>query len=139
MCFTISLSFSSCKKEPAKLSYRNFKNEIYVSMYKNTKYIEQIQNGNKSYDDVFSECNNGVTNKPGIIIGAELNDKLGSPRAMFQFVNMKTGQVADKWEGDSNPDMTSIEFCYNLKSKGEYLINFIVKDEIVAQGTIKYE
>jgi len=91
------------------------------------------------YRDMFPECKDGITKKPGVILETVLGRKLGAPTVLLQVIEEKNGSVAYKRNLDANPDMEDLSLPHNFNRKGDYTINFIVKDEIVAQGHIKYE
>jgi hypothetical protein len=136
--FVLSLGLVACKKGPAVMTFSNVKGKPYINFYMHEKLQKQVNKGEKKYEDVFSLIRD-TTTVPGIIMSCHLPSKLGASRVVFQLIDNVSGSVDYKWEGDTNPDMMDLSLFYNLKSRGSYTTNFVVKDEIICQGKIKYE
>jgi hypothetical protein len=72
-------------------------------------------------------------------MGTRFEKPIGSSTVKMQLIDSIRGSVIFSKDYDTMPDMTTLQIVYNLTAKGKYKINFIVKDEIIAQGSIEYK
>lgn len=133
------LTFVSCKKEPAAMKFKNLKCCDSITGTTRRNADTALATGAKSYDELFTDCQNNITKKRGIYCAATLPGKLGSSKVTLQVITAIYGGVAYSRTMDADPDMTSLEAVYNLESKDSYIIQFVVNDKIIARGPITYQ
>ncbi|MBP7738996.1 MAG: hypothetical protein KA369_23700 [Spirochaetes bacterium] len=139
LVFLMVLALDACKKKPSKIQFSNMKNYDYCNSYSYVEACNAVLKENKSYTDYFTRCKNRITTKPCLIMGTRFEKPIGSSTVKMQLIDSIRGSVIFSKDYDTMPDMTTLQIVYNLTAKGKYKINFIVKDEIIAQGSIEYK
>jgi len=135
----VGLFLFGCKGKPVELIFMNLKNADYCNEELFARYNYAVQRDNKPFDDYFVLCKFGRTYKPGIIYGALFKKPIGSSIVKMQLLNAITSELITTHDYDISPDMSDMQTWHNLGEKGNYKINIIVKDEIIAQGFIEYK
>ncbi len=125
ICFFCVNLVSCGKKVPAEMKFYNVINFDYITK-KNRSENQEL-------------CKNGISNKPGVIFSFSLEKPIGASKVTKQIIDNNDGSVIFVKESNIDPELKQIQTAHNFEKKGKYKVNILVKDEIVAQGTIEYK